>query len=247
MKHVAVFAPVVVMLALAAPALAQTKNDTGGTGQRARGFSVALVEGDLRADAELNRPAAGITGLPAVAEKALADMKDFLPYRQYRLLDMQWTRGVNRSPIRLQGADRADYEIQLQAVPGGDRTVRVVFELSEPRQAMYVNAQALRNLERDIRTRELELKRAVSGRSGAAISPERLELERQLAELRRTLDGARAELAVMPTLKDLRGRRPLIDTSFTMSVGETVVVGTSRLRADKALIVLLTAVESGAP
>lgn len=37
-------------------------------------------------------------------------------------------------------------------------------------------------------------------------------------------------------------RRSLIDTSFRMDVGETVVVGTSRLQGDKALIVLLTAV-----
>jgi len=35
----------------------------------------------------------------------------------------------------------------------------------------------------------------------------------------------------------------MIDTSFTMDVGETVVVGTSRLAGgDKALIALLTAV-----
>ena len=35
----------------------------------------------------------------------------------------------------------------------------------------------------------------------------------------------------------------MIDTSFTMDVGETVVVGTSRLKANsKALIALLTAV-----
>jgi hypothetical protein len=34
----------------------------------------------------------------------------------------------------------------------------------------------------------------------------------------------------------------LIDTTFNMDVGETVVVGTSRLQGDKALIVLLTAV-----
>ena len=38
-------------------------------------------------------------------------------------------------------------------------------------------------------------------------------------------------------------RRSVIDTSFTMDVGETVVVGTSRMRGgDKALIALLTAV-----
>jgi hypothetical protein len=34
----------------------------------------------------------------------------------------------------------------------------------------------------------------------------------------------------------------IIDTTFNMDVGETVVVGTSRLQGDRALIVLLTAV-----
>jgi hypothetical protein len=38
------------------------------------------------------------------------------------------------------------------------------------------------------------------------------------------------------------GGAPLIDTSFRMDVGETVVVGTSRLQGSTALIVLLTAV-----
>jgi hypothetical protein len=39
-------------------------------------------------------------------------------------------------------------------------------------------------------------------------------------------------------------KRPgrIIDTTFTMDLGETVVVGTSRLQGEKALIVLLTAV-----
>jgi hypothetical protein len=34
----------------------------------------------------------------------------------------------------------------------------------------------------------------------------------------------------------------LINSNFTMRVGETVVVGTSRLGGDKALIALLTSV-----
>ena len=38
------------------------------------------------------------------------------------------------------------------------------------------------------------------------------------------------------------GARPIIDSSFTMDAGETVVVGTSRLGGDKALIALVTAV-----
>jgi hypothetical protein len=40
----------------------------------------------------------------------------------------------------------------------------------------------------------------------------------------------------------LRQSGRIIDTTFNMDVGETVVVGTSRLQGDKALIVLLTAV-----
>ena len=44
-----------------------------------------------------------------------------------------------------------------------------------------------------------------------------------------------------------RRHAPMIDTSFTMDVGETVVVGTSRLAGgDKALIALLTAVPRNA-
>ena len=49
----------------------------------------------------------------------------------------------------------------------------------------------------------------------------------------------------MPTIA--RGHRALIDTNFTMDIGETVVVGTSRLQGDKALIALLTAVASIKP
>jgi hypothetical protein len=48
----------------------------------------------------------------------------------------------------------------------------------------------------------------------------------------------------MPSLVN---RRTIIDTSFTMDIGETVVVGTSRLQGDKALIALLTAVSSTKP
>ena len=36
--------------------------------------------------------------------------------------------------------------------------------------------------------------------------------------------------------------RKLIDTQFDMAIGETVVVGTSRIGGDKGLVVLLTAV-----
>jgi phage shock protein A len=75
--------------------------------------------------------------------------------------------------------------------------------------------------------------------------PEVQQLRTQLAALDRQLSQVRTE----ETMKRYRaagtiGRRAMIDTSFTMDIGETVVVGTSRLKGDKALIALLTAVAS---
>jgi hypothetical protein len=37
----------------------------------------------------------------------------------------------------------------------------------------------------------------------------------------------------------------ILDNSFNISAGETVVVGTSRVQGDRALVVLLTAVAAG--
>jgi hypothetical protein len=58
------------------------------------------------------------------------------------------------------------------------------------------------------------------------------------------LAESQAGRATTPRPSTNSGRRnTIIDTSFTMDVGETVVVGTSRLRGgSKALIALLTAV-----
>jgi hypothetical protein len=71
------------------------------------------------------------------------------------------------------------------------------------------------------------------------------EVERRLQELGRRTDTMRLEdttrkVAAAAGARD--ARRAVIDTSFNMDVGETVVVGTSRLKGDKALIALLTAV-----
>src|SRR4026208_746753 len=50
---------------------------------RVRVFSVALVLGDLQGSAKADN-------VPEGARKALADLRDFLPYKSYRLLDTQW-------------------------------------------------------------------------------------------------------------------------------------------------------------
>ena len=66
------------------------------------------------------------------------------------------------------------------------------------------------------------------------------ELKSQLEAMERR---QRSQSAMTYQSKDSSRGRMVIDTSFSMDVGETVVVGTSRLKANsKALIALLTAV-----
>ena len=52
-----------------------------------------------------------------------------------------------------------------------------------------------------------------------------------------------AQLASPDALRlSTRADAALVDTNFSMRVGETVVVGTSRVNGDRALIALMTAV-----
>ena len=73
---------------------------------------MVLLLGDMQgADAQ--------DSIPVAARKALSDMKDFLPYKSYRLLDTQWIIGGTSGPAltRLRGADEQEYELELRASP----------------------------------------------------------------------------------------------------------------------------------
>jgi len=72
---------------------------------RPNGFSVVLLVGDSQA-------ASGADGLPAAAgiRKALSDVKEFLPYRSYRVLDTQWLRDGS---TRMKGFDDSEYEVNV--------------------------------------------------------------------------------------------------------------------------------------
>ena len=59
-----------------------------------RGFSVVLLLGEAQSAASGD----GLPPAPAL-RKALNDVKDFLPYKSYRVLDTQWLRGGS-TPIR---------------------------------------------------------------------------------------------------------------------------------------------------
>ncbi len=133
-----------------------------------RGFVVTLALGDVASGKTTG------TFTPA-ALKAIADLKDFLPYKSYRVLDTVWMIGLNGPHQFLQGPDGQKHEFYM---------------------------------------------------SSSTESPTRISVR-----MLRLWDVASA------------GHPPptLIDTSLTLTVGETVVVGTSRVDSSTGLILLVTA------
>jgi len=232
-------------LLAATPAFAQAPKPlpTPDAADRARpqGFSVVLVLGDTKSAAAMD------DSVPPAARKALADMKDFLPYKGYRLLDVQWILGSDRASTRLRGVDEQEYQLTLRAFPyRTPQSVNVMFQLQEPGAADTAinytdDGQRRAQLAAmQDRRRQLELEiaalREKTGDDQRALNESRRALNAQLAEMKRQIEQAEGGLKVS------RGRS-VIDTNFIMDIGETVVVGTSRIRGgDKALIALLTAV-----
>jgi hypothetical protein len=134
--------------------------------------------------------------VPANAQKALADVKDFLPYKSYQLLDLAWLRSSRSAEAQLAGPDGRTLSAQIRFYSPQDEPQRI-----EVQRLVVVEANVLPTL---------------------------------LIEPPRT-DGA-------PTATAPRPLRPLLETSFGMRSGETVVVGTSKLDGpSKALVVLLSA------
>jgi hypothetical protein len=133
-----------------------------------RGFSVVLLLGEQQGSIPSE-------GLSPSAQRAIADIKEFLPYKGYRVLDTQWVAGTEgaQSKGRIRSLDNFILDFLIETYRGG---------------------------------------------------------------------GARFRLGPGP--------EPLLDNSFKIKPGETVVVGTSRVMAsrehiDSAMIVLLTAVAAG--
>jgi hypothetical protein len=193
-----------------------------------RGFSVILLLGETQGGsaAESLPPAPGV-------RKALADVKEFLPYKSYRVLDTQWSRS---GTTHMRGPDGEEYDVEITADeimqtpahpnPG---TLNVVFRLQEPGAAAnsseeFSRAMAVTGLEQQ--------RRGVQVQMNDAAESEKKRFREELARLDKSIRMARA--------------RRLIDSKFEMQIGETVVVGTSRLGGgDKGLVVLLTSVAAG--
>jgi hypothetical protein len=261
-----------VMAASAAPLRAQQPNEPAPVKTKTpyvadptprRGFSVVLLLGDMQGgDAQEN--------IPVSARKALADMKDFLPYKNYRLLDTQWIIGGSSPAItRLRGVDEQEYELEIRAsptlMPGtgapSPNSVAVRFLLREPGEsapadstrtplhpkeiakadpaALEISREIFQlERERDDLQLQIEQKRR-KVEVGAADPGEVQRMQTQLSAVTRRV--AELKQAFTSTAAKAAGR-PVIDTSFRIDDGETVVVGTSKVKGGgKALIALLTA------
>lgn len=136
-------------------------------------FQIVILTGSIDGAEELK-------GLPKNAEKAISDLRNFLPYKHYVLVD---------SALLRMGSHAGPSQTSLQGKVDAD-TIDFV--------------AAMRYREQDAR-----------------ISVDQFELVREHQQRRRSL----------------------LETSFALVRGETVVVGTSKLDGTgKALIVLVTAV-----
>jgi len=145
--------------------------------------------------AETSGPAV-TEGVPASAQKALVDLREFLPYKSYRLLDLAWLRTMRSASATLAGPAGATYRVSLQFHPAdgpGERLLIDGFTVTE-----------------------------------VPIAP---------AE-----DVIFHSDNVVTTPRPPRAVQPLLQSTFGMELGETVVVGTSKLDGpSKALVVLVSA------
>jgi hypothetical protein len=196
---------------------------------RYNGFSVVLLLGETQG-------AAGGDGLPPAASqrKALADVKDFLPYKSYKTLDTQWLRSGS---TRMKGLDDQEYDVEVtdvnQVIPTPwvkSDMVRVAVKLQETGAAMNASEEYGRTVQAaDMEKQIASIRARLQEFTGANSTAQ--ELKARIAQLEKQIRLARA--------------RKLIDTQFDMAVGETVVVGTSKIGGDKGLVVLVTAVATG--
>ena len=206
-----------------------------------QGYSVVLVLGDLQSTSATDG------NVPAAARKALADMKDFLPYKSYRLLDAQWILGSQRTVSRLRGASDQEYELTLRGVSVAGPKLSVAFRLAEPGggplKALSGEADALAARLASLQT-ALREAQASAARARDANGEKRNEAIEAANERAATIAREIVQIEQQASMKNamIRATHAVIDTSFQMDVGETVVVGTSRVAGDKALIALLTAV-----
>ena len=156
-----------------------------------QGFSVVLVVGDLQGTSATD-------DVPIAARKALTDMREFLPYKSYRLLDAGWLMCCGERPgptpserrpssepsnLALRGPDDQEYELRLSSSRVENARVFVQFALVGAGAAMATaSTSTTRTLQR--RLADLEDKAEV--------------LQKQIADAKRRVEVGVASGAELP-------------------------------------------------
>ena len=210
-------------------------------------FSVTLVLGDMQG-------ALTPDNLPVGARKALADMRDFLPYKSYRLLDTQWILCCGSSKVgagvsgRLRGVSQIEgsigatvpvygFSVTVLDVAGTQLSIR--FVLNDGHADKYVSKMEEEAVIALMQTKQEQEAVATilaqTRKQYKADHPSVKELENRLQMLE-------AQTQNLSSMRGGSAKGAVIDSRFSMDLGETVVIGTSSLKGEKALIALLTAV-----
>lgn len=231
------------------------------------GFSVVLVVGDMHATAGTHDT------VPGAAKKALADMRDFLPYKSYRLLGAEWMLccggSVGAVSGRVRGPEEQDYSYSLTTAGVSDSKITVHFSMREAPAAgafgsggtaataalsdtaradysrqLYEALKERDEVERQVQNLKPKVDVGVAPKEDYEAAARRFDRASERSqELRRML----GQLRPTTTRASMGHSRSIMDSTFSIAVGETVVIGTSRLKGDTALIALLTAAEKPKP
>lgn len=176
--------------------------------QQEEPFETRLVQINLLAASKTGD--SDLSDLPANTRKAIEDIKDFLPFKSYKILDTSLVRA-------LVGTQRRGSRPAKTFMTGPDGS-KLQIEL---RMSGETGSQ-------EILVQQFEVAPSMQDRL-FAVTPEH----------QTQIDSGAPAIAPRADLLDMG---PLISTSFTALLGQTVVVGSSRLNGgDEALIVLFTA------
>jgi hypothetical protein len=248
------------------------------------GFSVILVVGGTQAAANPADNARDVAQVPEAARKALADMKDFLPYKRYQLLDAAWIlccgSSFNGVSGRIRAADGPDYQYEIAPRDAVGSKLNLRFTMREMQEMpfspvsvekmsdtarlelMRQQAETARELdESEIQFRTIQQRFQVGTATPSEMESATARVRRaqqRAQDLQRMAGGGQARgisaQAAVAAQTGAGGRggggaraggttsnREIMDSSFSISPGETVVIGTSRINGDQALIAILTA------
>lgn len=168
--------------------------------------------------------------LPADARKAIEDVASFLPYGRFELLaPVSFLRTTDAARITVGGDDELAYELDL-AFRGDPR---------QPGAELLVHSFRLRLVPAEPMLIALAQQ---PGFAPGATLPRRDASSGGGAPARGTANVAQPPASPTPPTPPPAVAENLLATSFSIRKGETVVVGTSKLRGnEQALVVLLTA------